>query len=309
MTLTEREPAGFTVGICVTGRSEGLPGLIEGVVAESGEHGLDLKAIVVVASECPALLCSELMAIQGRDPRVQVLLEEVRHGKADAINRVLERVRGSFLMMVNADATPEPGAIPHLLSAIRSDPRIGAISAMPVVESREGVSSLLVDMIWSTHNECSSLLNHMGISNHSSEELAVFRLSAIGMLPLRLVNDGAFFAQTVRRKGYSVRFSDSAKVRIETPRRVSDLIGQRRRILFGHAQVWRKAGSPPKTIESLLIFSPRVGFRLLGTILARNPRFLPIIPIALVTEVTAAVLSIADGIVATDRHAVWRRFA
>ena len=308
MSLTERGPAGFTVGICATGKSEGLPALIEGVMAESDAHGLDLRAAVIVASECPAPLCSELMAIQVKDHRVQVLLEEVRHGKADAVNRILERVRGSFLMVVNADAAPEPGAIPSLLSAIRSDSRIGAISAMPVVESRRGVSSLLVDMIWSTHNECSRLLNHMGISNHASEELAVFRLSAIGMLPQHLVNDGAFFAQTVRRKGYSVRFSDSARVCVETPRRVSDLIGQRRRILFGHAQVWRKAGSPPKTIESLLLFSPRVGFRLLGTILARNPRFLPIIPLAFVTEVTAAVLSIADGIASTDRHAIWRRF-
>lgn len=308
MTSSVTGPAGFTVGICATGPSSGLAGLVGGVLAESDAHALDLKGVTIVASECPRAVRLELMAVQARDPRIHVVLEEVRHGKAAAVNKILARTRGQYMVMVNADATPEAGAIPRLLSAISADPRVGVVSAMPVVRPGKGVSSLLVDMIWSTHNESSRLLNHMGLSNHASEELAAFRLSAIGMLPRDLVNDGAFLAQTVRRKGYSVKFSESARVHIETPGRVSDLIAQRRRILFGHAQVWSKAGSPPKTIESLLFLSPKIGFRLLGRVLARNPRFLLILPVAFVTEVSAGLLSIADTILSTKKHVVWRRF-
>jgi cellulose synthase/poly-beta-1,6-N-acetylglucosamine synthase-like glycosyltransferase len=308
MTSPEHRPPGFTVGICATGRSGDLAKLIRSVLSESSVYGLELNRVVVVASDCPGPLRRALRELEAEDLRVQVLLEGARRGKADAVNKILSRAAGRYVVFVNADATPEPGAVANLLSAISSNGRTGAISAMPVVEPKGGASSLLVDLVWSTHNESSRLLNHMDISNHASEELVAFRLSAIGLLPDGLVNDGAYLAQTARKKGYSVRFTDSARVRIETPTRVSDLIAQRRRILFGHAQVWRKAGSPPKTIESLLLFSPRIGLRLLQRVIAKNPRFIVALPLAFVTEVTSALLSISDDLLSSKRHAIWRRF-
>ena len=299
----------LTVGVCATGPSRDVARLVDSLLVESDLPGVGLKRLVVVASDCPQPVVEALRRREAADGRVEVVAESVRQGKADAVNKILTRARGRYVIMVNADAEPEPGAITRLLSAMSSDPHIGAISAKPIVEPRRGVSSMLVDMIWSTHNESSRLLNHMNLSNHASEELVAFRTSAIGMLPRGLVNDGAFLAQTARRKGYSVRFSESARVRIETPAKVSDLVAQRRRILFGHAEVWRKAGSPPKTIESLLLFSPSIGLRLLVRVFARNPRFLPILPIAFVTELSAILLSIRDTLTSTKKHAVWRRFA
>ncbi len=303
----EAGPTEFTVGICTTGPSGGVVKLVASIIAESEASGLPLRRVVVVASECPRSIISELEEVEASDSRVLILAEDARSGKADAVNRVLARAVGAFVVLVNADAVPERGALTNLLSAISSDSTIGAISAMPVIEANGSLSSSLVDMIWSTHNESSRLLNHMNLSNHASEELVVFRLSAIGMLPPGLVNDGAFLALTARRRGYSIKFSESAKVHIETPTRVSDLIAQRRRILFGHTQAWRKAGSPPKTIESLLLFSPSIGLRLMVHILAERPRFLLTLPFAFVTEVSAALLSIQDSILATKKHAIWRR--
>ncbi len=309
MTRQEASYTGFTAGICTTGPSDSVVRLVPSLIAEAEANRVRLLRLVVVASECPESVGSALRELEARDSRVRVLIEEERRGKADAVNKILTRARGEFVVMANADASPEPGAMARLLSIIRADPHIGAVSATPVVEHGKGVSSLLVDMIWNTHNESSRLLNHMGLSNHASEELVAFRLSAIGMLPNGLVNDGAYLAQTARRKGYSVKFTDSAKVHIETPSRVSDLIAQRRRVLFGHVQVWRKAGSPPKTIESLVLLSPKVGVRLVVRILAKNPRFLLALPIAFVTEISAALLSISDCMISTKKHAIWRRFS
>ncbi len=306
MTHAETQSYGFTAGICATGHSP-VAGLAASLIAEAEAHSLPLLKLVVVASECPESVLSELKELETGDGRVQILVEAKRRGKAEAVNRILMRARGEFVVMVNADASPEPGAMARLLSTIRADPCVGVVSAMPVVGAVNGVSSLLVDMIWRTHNESSRLLNHLNLSNHSSEELAVFRLSAISMLPRGLVNDGAFLASVARRRGYTVKFSDLARVRIDTPAKVSDLIAQRRRILFGHAQVWRKAGKPPKTIESLLLFTPSIGLPLFVQIVARSPRFLLILPLAFVTEVSAALLSIKDAITSTNEHAVWRR--
>ncbi len=297
----------FTVGICATGQSTDLVPLVNTVRAEAESTPGRMRGLVIVASDCPGSILSEIQGLQAHDYRITLVVEDERRGKAEAVNRIMDLARGEFLVFVNSDAMPEPGAISKLVSVACADQTIGAVSAMPVVKPGSGLVAVLTDLMWTAHNECSIALNHMGQSNHSSDELVVFRRSAIGMLPPGLVNDGAFLASVAKRRGYAVKFSDAARVHIETPTRVSGLIVQRRRILFGHTQVWRKTGSPPKTIESLLLFSPAVGLRLLVGIVALRPKYLLMLPIASVTEVSATLLSILDSVRSTRKHAVWRR--
>lgn len=310
MSLTENItfPLCFSVGICATGKAEGTPRLVESILSENPPEGIRLKKVIVVASECSEDVVSHLKAIQVKESCVQLMSEDIRHGKADAVNKILTDAEGDLIVFVNSDAHPAPGAVSSLLSILATDPNVGAVSAMPITHHAPGMVSALADLMWATHNECSLTLNHMNLSNHACDELVAFRSKAVVLLPKGIVNDGAFMASTARRRGYTVKFSAAAKVGIETPRRVSDLVGQRRRILFGHAQVWRKLGDPPKTVESLLFFSPSIGLRLLSRTLSRHPKFLFVLPVAMVTEFVASVLAVWDGIRATKRHVTWRRF-
>jgi cellulose synthase/poly-beta-1,6-N-acetylglucosamine synthase-like glycosyltransferase len=282
---------------------------MESIISEADSEGFLLKKVIVVASGCTPSVISAARDIQARDSRVNLLVEEARHGKAQAINRIIGLAEGEFLIFVNSDASPEEGAMSRLLRAGAADGAVGAVSAMPITEERHGLEPLVVDLMWSAHNECSTRLNHMNLSNHSSDELVLFRYSAIELLPSDLVNDGAFLAATARRKGYTVKVCTSAGVRIQTPKRISDLVAQRRRIIFGHRQVWRKTGSPPKTIESMLFISPSIGMRILVQTLARRPALVLALPVAVVSELASWFLSTIDGALSTSRHVVWRRFA
>jgi cellulose synthase/poly-beta-1,6-N-acetylglucosamine synthase-like glycosyltransferase len=267
-----------------------------------------MRKLVIVASACPDRTNSELRRLERRDRRVQVVLEDKRYGKAEAINRVLEVSNTPIVLLVNSDARPSKGAIPALITDILSDSSIGAVSAVPEPERRGGLVSLLLNFMWEAHNGCSLTLNHMNISNHSCDELVAFRSSAIARLPKNLVNDGAFMAGVAKQKGYSIRVSPGATVHIQTPSRITDVVSQRRRILFGHAQVWRLVGSPPRTIETLLFISPIKGMRLLVRTLAAEPRYLMALPIAMVSELSAAIMSIVDSAKSSKAHTVWRRF-
>jgi len=238
---------------------------------------------------------------------VEVAIEGERHGKAEAVNRILDRSHTPLVLFANADARPEPGAIARLLSTIGSDERIGAVSAVPVPEGGGGPMSTLLSLMWGAHNDCSVALNHMNVSNHASDELVLFRRNAITALPENTVNDGAFFAGTARLRGYSIKVSTDARVRIRTPKRITDVIHQRRRILYGHLQVWRRIGSPPMTIESLLFLSPATALRLLVKTLAARPKSLMVVPLALVSEILAAILSILDTLRSSRAHVIWRR--
>ncbi len=304
-----QEISTFTVGVCASDSGANLYSLLSLLRTQEFGPNFELRRIVIVASECPAELLTSIRRAAEEDPHVVLIEEPQRLGKAEAINRILSRMEGDFIVLVNSDARPEREAIPSLLSLAASDPTVGAVSAMPVTELGGGIASALIDFMWTSHNECSLALNHMNLSNHSCDELVVFRSTAICRLPQGLVNDGAFMAATARRRGYSVKVCAPARVHIDTPDRVYDLIRQRRRILFGHAQVWRKVGIPPKTIESLLLFSPSLGLRLFMRTLAKHPKFLLVLPLALVSELSAALLSIWDVLLSSKRHVAWRRFA
>ena len=300
--------SGFTVGICATGSPARLGSLMEQTIAEADESLLDLRKMVVVASECAAPVVAELRRVSGSDPRIQVVVENRRYGKADAVNKIQALAEGPLLVMINSDASPELGAITRLLRTIGPDSNIGALSAVPYTEGGRGITPLLLDLMWSTHNACSLSLNHMNLSNHSCDELVVFRISAISRLPGDLVNDGAYLAATARRKGYSVRVCAGARVKIQTPARIPDVVRQRRRILFGHGQVWKKVGAPPKTLESLLFLSPAIGLKLLISSVASRPKFIFTLPVAVVSELAASILAVWDAVRSTNRHVIWVRF-
>ena len=304
----ETGPTPFTVGICAAGDEPNSASLLTQVLEEARPQDQRLEKVVFVASQCPPGQLSQLERISKKDNRVSLLVEETRGGKAEAVNRIISSSSGDFLVLVNADAIPEPGAISKLVSVAKSDGKVGSVSATPVVEPRSGFSALLVSLMWSTHNASSLALNHMGISNHATDELVAFRSSVLRPLPTGTVNDGAFLTGSLKLRGYLVKVCPTAAVRISTPKRAADLIRQRRRILFGHAQVWKGVGSPPKTIETLLVFSTSVGLRLLVRTLARRPRLILALPAAAVAEVSASILAILDSISASKKHAIWKRF-
>jgi cellulose synthase/poly-beta-1,6-N-acetylglucosamine synthase-like glycosyltransferase len=127
-------------------------------------------------------------------------------------------------------------------------------------------------------------------------------------LPPGTVNDGAYIAGTARRLGYSIRYLESARVRIDAPKRLPDVIGQRRRIVFGHFKVFEGTGALPRNVESLLVTSPILSLRLLFGTLARDPRLLLALPVALVSELSSTVLALADLARKTRRHEVWSRY-
>lgn len=301
--------SGFSVGICASDTASNLLGLLRTIREETFSPGLVLERIIVVASGCPERILSEVRDMSDADPRIVLLTETQRNGKIEAINEIIRRQSGEFLVLVNSDAVPAKGSIPRLLRTINADEDIGSVSALPTFRSRAGVTQKVLRLMWSAHNVSSSELNHLHLGNHNCDELMAVRSKLISELPNDVVNDGAYIGGLVYSKGYHIAFREDAKVMIDVPSRISDLIQQRRRILFGHAQVWKELGRPPRTIESLLVTRPRMAIHLLGTVISARPNLILVLPVAVITEAAAGLLSIVDRIFSPRRHVVWRRYS
>jgi cellulose synthase/poly-beta-1,6-N-acetylglucosamine synthase-like glycosyltransferase len=305
---TESAITEFTIGICATGVSSGVPRLMDVIDREAFPLGFSLSRIVVVASACADSTLAYLRQRKRADTRVVLIEEEERRGKAEAVNLVMAESVGEYLVFVNADALPERGAFSKLLRAIEHDWSAGVISGSPKVTSKGAVASGLVQLMWETHNECSADLEKTRLANHGTDELMVVRSGALVSLPPGLVNDGAYIAGVAKQRGYSVRSLVSARVTVEAPSRPIDVIRQRRRILYGHIQIWRLVGEAPRTAESLMLLSPDMGFRVVAKAISRHPRLLWALPLASMSELISLMGAICDTLGSGKKHAVWERF-
>lgn len=304
-------PYEFTVGICASDEASSLPTLLQSILSESFPRDFSLCRIVIVESACPREIMDHMRTISENDDRLLVLEETERLGKADALNKIFERCVGDFLLLINGDALPSKGSIAKLLNSIAGSKSIGVVSAEPYFEAKReggGVLAKIEQFMWSVHNESSLLLNHMNISNHSSDEMMITRTNLLMALPYGLVNDGAYIAATMKNAGYSIRFCKDAKVKIDVPSRISDSVGQRRRILFGHFQVLKWVGKLPITVESMLLISPLLGLRILVRTLARSPKFIAILPLAIPIEVLASFMAMIDLTRSSTKHRIWKRY-
>jgi cellulose synthase/poly-beta-1,6-N-acetylglucosamine synthase-like glycosyltransferase len=296
----------FTVGICATGQPPTLQPLLETVLSEPPASGL--KKVVLVASDVSEEALRAARRMAAGDRRVKLIEHPERTGKADAINEVFREAEGDFLVYVNADALINANSIPALLKTIEEDRGAGFISGRPIFERPGGLVSDVLDVMWTSHNLLSTDPNQRRQSNHGTDELMVIRSELLPELPHGVVNDGAYIAGRIREMGFRVGYEPEAVVQIDVPRRMIDLIRQRRRILFGHIQVKRLVGKAPRTIETMMFFSPTHSAKIVIRMLANRPRRVLVLPVAMVGELIALSGALWDTLVSSASHAVWKRY-
>lgn len=303
-----REIRTFSVGVCATGSAEMLPTLLRSLIDEGVPESFKLKRVIIVASSCSSKILGRVKSLCEKDSRFLLLEEPSRQGKAEAVNRIIDHADGDFLVFVNSDALPQKGSISALLESIDEDGKAGIVSASPYFEGSKSLVSGILELMWSLHNCWTLALNHAGLNNHASDELMVVKSRVLSRLPEGLVNDGAYLAGAAFLKGFSIKFSAKARVRIDVPQNLTAIIQQRRRIVFGHFQVWRWLGESPRTFEMMLWRTPMLSLSLLVRRIADSPRLLRALPVAVFTEIIALLLAVKDILQSTSSHVAWRRY-
>jgi len=297
----------YTVGICATGSPPTLQPLLSTVLATE-MRGFELRKVVLVASDCSSDTLIMARDVAARDQRIKLIEHDKRTCKADAINEVFRETEGDFLVYVNADALVSTKSIPALLKSIEEDDGAGFISGRPIFERPKGLVSDVLEVMWTSFNLLSSDPDQTEQSNHGTDELMAIRSELLTELPQGVVNDGAYIAGRIRESGFRVGFQPDAVVQIDVPRRMVDLIRQRRRILFGHIQVKRLVGKAPRTVETMMFFSPSQSFKIVIGMLATKPRLIPVLPLAAMGELIALSGALWDTVSSSQSHAVWRRY-
>jgi len=196
---------------------------------------------------------------------VRLVAKEKNEGKAMAMNDALPCIRGEIVLVMDADATPDPmilrWMVPHFESA-----RVAAVTGNPRVWNRETYLSQLqmieftsiISLLRRAQRIWGRILTMSGV-------VGAFRTSAlhaVGPYSPEMATEDIDMTWRLQRETYDVRYEPRAIVWMKVPATLRGLLIQRKRWAKGLAQVlkryagvlvtWRARRMWPVYIESSL---------------------------------------------------------
>ncbi len=230
--------------------------------------GKRIAEVIVVASGCEDRTPFIVAEIASREPRIRLIEQPRREGKASAINLFIRAAQSPVLALVSADVVVEDGAFDALLGHFEN-PAVGMVGGRPApVNGRATFLGHAVHLQWRLHDR---------IARHSPKmgEIIAFR-NVISSIPLDTAVDELYVQALITQLGYRLVYEPGAVVYNRGPATLHDFMRQRRRIHAGHLRIreqqaysaptmsaWRAARA---LLRSQSFTTPRAALWSVGTV-------------------------------------------
>ena len=271
--------------------------------------GVRWGRVWVVASGCTDRTVELAQAVARDDPRVEVVAEPERRGKAAALRQVLRRADGDFLILLNSDAIAGRGAVAALLAKAAGKARPFAVMARPLgPPPSDGGWNSTVRWMWKLHHELHLEMLEDGSGAHLSDELLLVSLPAFPWIEDGIINDGSYCAVWLRTHSGRCWYAPQAEVVVDLPRTAGDHLRQRRRIHVGNAQVASRLGRRPTTALRFFFEQPTRALRALRRSVATSHGVRHLVKV-LGWEMVAHALSAWDRLPPQRDHVRWSRIS
>ncbi len=178
------------------------------------------------------------------DERVTVIDKHVNEGKAMAINDALVFATGELVLVMDADAYPEPDALRWMVPHFIRNPRVAVVTGNPRVRNTDKLLGKIQAVEFSS---IISLLKRAqaiwGRIMTVSGVMALYRKSAlqdVGLFVPDSATEDIATSWELQRKYYDIRYEPHAMARMQVPPGLRSLWNQRLRWARGLAQVLRR---------------------------------------------------------------------
>lgn len=288
-----------------------------GICAYNEEHTIGplLLRLVQIASHCKCRIDQIVVAVNGctdrteaivsqlaeKEPRIRVLHDAVRLGKASALNRLLRYCRSEVFVEVGGDCLPATGALDALLDGLVG-PKVGAVTCAQIPVHGSGLAARIDMAFWWLLKSTKEEMEVQGGNQHLGSVMWAARRSLIKEIPPEVVNDDTYLGVLCAEQGFNVRFVPDAVVYFNSAKTLHDILRQRRRINFGHLQIARSTGRKPPIFANLGV---RAKLRILSRFARSAPALLPYLALGTVVELCCRALAHLDLRLDTDRHRLW----
>jgi glycosyltransferase involved in cell wall biosynthesis len=303
-----RSPTILSAGIVAHNEERHLERAVRSLLDQDLPNGVWWNTLWIVASGCTDRTVEVAERLTEEDPRVRLVVEPQRWGKAHALREIFRRAHGTALVLLNADASAEPGSVSELVRVASHHPPPFAVMGRPVVPAdAPGRWAGMLRSMWELHHEFHLELQDRGGGEHLSDELLLVGLPSLPPLPDGIINDGSYFGVWLAQRGGRRLYAPQARVHIEIPTRMRDHLRQRRRIQFGNDQVAQVLGDAPSTLARYALHEPRRAFHLLRASVVSRPNGTWRLAQLGAAELVAKALSAWDRIPPRKDHVRWRR--
>lgn len=221
----------------------------EAVIQRTLEGVLDIeypnKEIVVVDDGSTDSTVEKVMPFVDRG-EVRLVRKVSNEGKAMALNDAIPCLSGELVLIMDADAYPDPSLLKFLVPHFRSA-RVGAVTGNPKVANRETFLAKLqiieftsiVSVLRRAQRVWGRILTMSGV-------VGIFRKSAMihaGLYSPEMATEDIDISWKLQRRFWDVRYESKAIVWMQAPSRLAGLWRQRIRWAKGLAQILRRHGS------------------------------------------------------------------
>lgn len=271
----------------------------EGSIADSlrsmlGQEmsGARVTEVIVVASGCTDRTADIVAELAVAEPRIRLIEQHRREGKASAINLFIEAATAPVLLLVSADVIVEDGAFGHLLKHF-ADPTVGMVGGHPIPVNGSGTFlGHTVHLQWHLHDMIARETPKLG-------EAIAFR-NVVPSIPLDTAVDELNIQALVTQLGYRLVYEPRAVIYNRGPGTVRDFLRQRRRIYAGHLRTRDQQAYEASTMSAW-----RAGRALLGSTFVTTPQGALWSAGAIGLEAVARALGRYDVLHPDRTHAVW----
>jgi glycosyltransferase involved in cell wall biosynthesis len=233
-------PLECSVGIMAYNEEGNIADAITAILGQP-LRGARIAELIVVASGCTDRTCEIVAEIARSEPRVHVIEQERREGKASAVNLFTARASSPVLLMVSADVIVEKGTIDALLRHF-ADPEVGMVGGHPVpVNDENSFLGHAVHLLWRLHDRLAREAPKLG-------EIVAFR-NVVPSIPGDTAVDEISIQALVTQLGYRLVYEPDALVFNRGPATIAEFLSQRRRIYAGHVLVRRQQGYTASTMS------------------------------------------------------------
>jgi Glycosyl transferase family 2 len=241
---------GCSVGIMAYNEEANIADAIGAILGQELGAG-QIAELIVVASGCEDRTVPIVSDIVAEDPRVRLIEQERREGKASAINLFIGAATAPVLLMVSADVLVEEGTIDALLRHFE-DSTVGMVGGHPIPVNGEATFlGHAVHLQWRLHDRIARESPKLG-------EIVAFR-NVVPSIPMDTAVDEISIQALITRLGYRLVYEPEAIAYNRGPTTVRDFLRQRRRIHAGHLRIVDQQGYAASTMSSSRVLRALVG--------------------------------------------------
>ena len=235
-----------TVGIMAYNEGANIGRLLDALLNQQLSD-CAIREIIVVSSGSTDITEDVVREFAARDPRIKLLVQPHREGKASAVNLFLRQAQSDILVLESADTLPGPTTIQRLLEPFR-DPEVGMTGGHPIpVNDSSTFLGFAAHLLWGLHHQ-------VALTHPKLGELIAFRW-IFQRIPYSSAVDEANIEPLVFGQDYQLRYVPDAVVYNRGPETVSDFLKQRRRIYAGHLRLKHEQGYVVATMSGLRILT------------------------------------------------------